>query len=288
MAKIENIHQQVTDAIIASLEAGVRPWSRTWTMTGTGRHLRENGQPYQGINTLILAMTGRPAGHWFTYKQAEALGAQVRRGEKSTAVVFFKPLQVADKENPDSTKTIPLLRTYNVFHQDQIDNLPAKYAQPAPVLAPVERDAEADRVFAATGAKINHGGDKAYYVPSADYVQMPHAEQFHDMTAYYGTLAHELVHWTGNKSRLDRKFGTAHGTKDYAREELVAEMGAAFICAALGLESEPRPDHASYLASWLAVLREDNKAIFAAAAAAQKAASFVLAFSEADEMQEAA
>ena len=126
-----DIHSQVPAAIVAQLEAGVAPWSRPWTSVGGNRHLRANGQPYKGINTLVLALSGRPGGHWFTYKQASELGAQVRGGEKSTSVVFFKPLKVEDKANAGQLKTIPLLRSYNVFHQDQIDNLPAKYTAPA-------------------------------------------------------------------------------------------------------------------------------------------------------------
>ena len=283
-----DIHSTVTAAIVAQLEAGDAPWSRPWTSVGGNRHLRANGQPYKGINTLILALSGRPGGHWFTYKQASELGAQVRGGEKSTSVVFFKPLKVEDKANAGQLKTIPLLRSYNVFHQDQIDNLPAKYTAPAVATPSLVRDDFADAAFAATGAQVNHGGSSAHYVPSQDYIQMPAIETFHSVEAYYATLAHELTHWTGHKSRLDRNLTTTHGTKDYAREELIAELGAAFICVELGVESSPRADHASYLQSWIDVLKEDSKAIFAAAAAAQKAADFVLAFSAEDTLEEAA
>ena len=280
-----DIHSTVTAAIVAQLEAGVRPWSKPWTSVGGNRHLRSNGEGYKGINTLILALSGRPGGYWFTYKQAEALGAQVRKGEKSTAVCFFKPLKVEDKQDASKTKTIPLLRSYNVFHQDQIDGLPAKYFQAAAIPSSVVRDAGVDAAIAATGAQINHGGNSAHYVPSQDYIQLPNIDTFATVEGYYGTALHELTHWTGHESRLDRSLKTTFGTKDYAREELVAELGAAFLCAELGVESNPRADHASYLQSWIDVLREDSKAIFAASAAAQKATDFVLAFSRAHEEQ---
>lgn len=289
-------YQTVTDKIVAALEAGVRPWTRSWSV-GTGvsqafRPLRSSGAPYKGVNVLILALSGRAGRYWFTYRQAQELGAQVRGGEEGTKVVFYKKLLVQDRDNADKTKSIPLLREYTVFNQDQIDGLPARFDAPAPVaVAPLERNVRVEVAFAQTGAEVRHGGDRAYYVPSLDFIQMPQAARFNSTESYYATLAHELTHWTGHTSRLDRKFPTEHGNKDHAREELVAEIGAAFICAGLDLSAEPRADHAQYLAEWLSVLREDKKAIFQAAAAAQKAADLVLGFSAEEEetpMQEAA
>jgi antirestriction protein ArdC len=273
-AQRTDAYQVITDKIIAALEAGTSPWSKSWGPTG-GTPLRSNGKPYQGINVWLLALSGHGGRHWFTYNQAKELGAQVRGGETGTQIVFFKPLKVEDKVT-GTEKTIPLIRLYTVFNQCQIDGLPAKFDAPEAVRNAEERDAAAQAFFDAVGFDTRHGGDRAFYIPSKDYVQMPAFEAFDDAEAYYATLAHEYAHMTGHEDRLDRNLKQDNGTKDHAKEELVAEMGAAFICGALGLSAEPREDHASYLASWLRVLKADNKAIVKAASAAQKAADFVL------------
>jgi len=269
-----DVYQQVTDKIVAALEAGVRPWKKSWI----GDHaapLRHNGAPYKGINVLLLGLTGFGNPYWMTYNQAVEYTGQVRKGEKATHIVFFKPLSVTDKATGDD-KTIPMIRSYAVFNAEQIDGLPERFYPVAG--APRnddERNAAADAFIAATGAAIRHGGDKAFYSPSEDFIRLPDADAFDSIADYYATACHELVHWTGHTSRLDRKIANSYGGVDYAREELVAELGAAFVCSLLGLQSEPREDHASYLASWLEVLREDKKAIFKAASAAQKAADFL-------------
>jgi len=267
-------YQVITDKIIAALEAGTRPWEKSWATTG-GLPLRHNGVPYQGINVWLLGMSPANVGrHWFTYKQAEALGAQVCKGEKGSQIIFFKPLKIKDKESGEEKK-IPLIKIYNVFNQSQIDGLPAKFDAPVVEQNAEERDAAAQAFFDAVGFATKHGGDLAFYIPSQDYVQMPKFETFESGEAYYATLAHEYVHMTGHESRLDRNLKNSNGTRDYAKEELIAEMGAAFVMGGLGLSAEPREDHASYLASWLEVLKADNKAIVRAGSAAQKAADFI-------------
>ncbi|MDB4725907.1 zincin-like metallopeptidase domain-containing protein [bacterium] len=288
MAKAKrDVYQEVTNTIIAQLEAGTAPWQKSWSGNGGGFPQRVTGQDYRGINVLLLAMQGRSHPTWMTYKQAEALGGQVRKGEKSTAIVFFKPLKI-ERDNGD-VDTIPLIRSYNVFNVEQIDGLPAKFdLEPVDPQNTEDRIEAADAYIKATDADISHGGDRAHYRPSTDSIQLPEFDAFDDAVSYYGTAAHELVHWTGDEKRCDRDLKNTNGTKDYAREELVAELGAAFIMGKLGLENTPRDDHAQYLASWLKVLKEDNRAIFKASTAAQKAVDFLNAFSETPEMEIAA
>lgn len=272
-----DVHQDVTDRIVAALEAGTRPWEKSWNGSSfAGSPLRATGQAYQGINVILLWLAGRSQQSWFTYKQAEALKGQVRKGEKGTRIVFFKPLKIKDKATGDD-KIIPLLKYYTVFNAEQIDGLPDKfYAEK--IEATSNPDSRIDAIedfIAATGAEIAHGGGRAFYQPGTDSIQLPSFEDFHTGEAYYATALHELAHWTGAKSRLDRDLRNSFGTKDYAREELVAELTAAFLCATLGISAEPRDDHAEYLASWLKVLKEDKRAIFKASTAANKAAAFL-------------
>ena len=274
-----DIHQIVTDQIIAKLEAGTKDWKKSWATMAGGLPLRENGQPYKGINVLILMIQGRANPNWLTYKKAAELKGQVRSGEKGTKVVFFKSLTVEDKVSGED-KSIPMIRSFTVFNAEQIDGLPARYYPKAEDRNAEPRLDDADAYIAATGAVIAHGGGRAFYAPSRDSIQLPDFESFDDPVAYYGTALHELIHWTGHESRLDRDLKTGYGTKDYAREELVAELGAAFAAATMGIETEVRDDHAEYLASWLKVLKEDKKAIFKAAAAAQKAVDYLDGFQE--------
>lgn len=180
------------------------------------------------------------------------------------------------------------MKGYSVFNVEQIEGLPQHYyAQPEPVIDPTERIEHADAFFDHTGADVRHGGNRAFYAGSSDHVQMPVFESFHSPEAYYATLAHELIHWTKHKRRLDREFGRKKwGDEGYAREELVAELGAAFLCADLALTPEPGEDHAAYIQSWLKVLKDDNRAIFAAAAHAQRAADFLHEFQPVTEESE--
>jgi len=284
----QDIYTRITNQIVSHLEKGVRPWVRPWNAEHaagrTTRPLRHNGKPYSGINVLSLwasAMTQNFAAPiWMTFKQATDLDARVRKDEKGSLVVYAD--RITRKETDEETggeidREIPFLKGYTVFNVEQIEGLPeVYYAKAAPTLDPVARIERAEKFFAMLGATIRHGGNRAFYSISADAIQMPPFESFEDANSYYGTLAHECTHWTGSKKRLDRDFGGHRfGSEGYAVEELVAELGAAFLCADLELALEPRPDHASYIATWLKVLAADNRAVFAAAAHAQRAAEFI-------------
>jgi antirestriction protein ArdC len=282
-----DLYARVTDTIVAELEQGVRPWLRPWNAEHAAgpitRPLRAGGQPYKGINVLMLwgaAMTQNFASPiWMTFKQAKELNASVRKGSKGSQVVYAdritKTETAADGE--DQERDIYFMKEYHVFNVEQIDGLPLHfYAAAAQPLDPAQRIQSADQFFASTGADIRHGGNQAYYAPGPDFVQMPPFETFKDAESYCATLSHEMTHWTKHASRLDRDFGRAKfGDEGYAREELVAEIGSAFLCCDLGITPEPRDDHASYLDHWLKVLKEDKRAIFQAAAHAQRAVDFL-------------
>ena len=282
-----DLYARVTNAILADLERGVRPWTQPWSaehLAGRiSRPLRHNGEPYSGINVILLWSESTTRGYaapiWMTFRQALALGAHVRRGESGATVVYANRLVRTETgdDGADVERQIPFLKAYTVFNAEQIDGLPPSHTpQPGPCLAPQARIARAEAFFGATGAEIRHGGNSAYYAMGADYVQSPPFETFVDPESYYATLAHECTHWTRHPSRLDRDFGrTRWGDEGYAREELVAELGAAFLCADLGLDLTPRQDHAAYLDSWLKVLKGDKRFIFSAAAHAQRACDFL-------------
>lgn len=283
-----DVYGRVTAQIVATLEQGVLPWLKPWNAEHAAgritRPLRGNGVPYQGINVLMLwgaaVEKGYSAPTWLTFKQALDLGGAVRKGERSSPVVYASTISRAETDETtgqDQERDIPFLKSYSVFNVEQIDGLPPRfYAPAAPRLDPVQRIDSADEFFAATGAAVRHGGNQAYYNSTDDVVQMPNFAAFRDAESYYATLAHELTHWTNHTSRLDRSFGRKRfGDEGYAMEELVAKLGAAFLCADLDLTLEPRPDHAAYIASWLKVLKGDNRAIFTAASHAQRAATFL-------------
>jgi antirestriction protein ArdC len=282
-----DLYTRITTRIVAELEKGVRPWMQPWNAEHAAgritRPLRHNGQPYRGINVLMLwgeAMTkGYSCPIWMTYNQANELGAQVRKGEHGSLVVFANRIQRTgtDASGNEVEREIPFLKGYTVFNCEQIDGLPSHYNAPAqPVLDPLQRIAKAEQFFNHARADIRHGGNRAYYAISADYVQMPPFETFRDAEAYYATLAHEMTHWTRHPSRLDREFGRKRwGDEGYAAEELVAELGSAFLSADLGITPEPREDHAAYIANWLKVLKDDKRAIFTAAAHAERAVRFL-------------
>ena len=285
-----DIYQRVTDKIIADLERGNLTWLKPWSASNTEgritRPLRHNGQPYNGINVLMLwgaaVESGFLSPHWMTFKQAKELDAHVRKGERGSLVVYANTITKTEEgENgEDCERQIPFMKGYTVFNVEQIDGLPAQYyAKPEPVIDPAQRIEHADSFFAATGADIGHGGNSAHYNVATDRLQLPLFEAFRSPESYYATLAHELIHWTRHPSRLDRDFGRKRfGDEGYAREELVAELGAAFLCADLELTPEPGVDHAAYIESWLSVLAGDKRAIFAAAAHAQRAADFIHSF----------
>lgn len=217
---------------------------------------------------------------WMTFRQAAELGANVRKREHGSLVVYADTIrrkELDEETGEEDERTIPFLKGYTVFNVEQIEGLPAHYCvQAAPILDAMQRIQRAETFFAATGAIIRHGGSMAYYSASDDRVQMPLFEAFRDAESYYTTLAHEMTHWTKHGKRLDRDFGRKRwGDEGYAMEELVAELGSAFVSADLNLTPEVRQDHASYVASWIKVLKNDRRAIFAAASHAQRAADYL-------------
>lgn len=283
-----DVYARVTDKIIASLEAGTRPWMRPWQAGVDGRlpllPLRGNGEPYRGVNVLLLWVEaverGYSANIWMTYKQATEHGAHVRKGEKGAMVVYADTIHRTETNDKgeDVEHRFGFMKAYTVFCVEQIEGLPAMfYEKPAPIDdgRTVELIAEAENFFAGTGAVFRHGGHSAFYAPGPDAIQLPPIQAFRDAESYMATKAHELIHWTGHKNRMAREFGKRYGDRAYAFEELVAEMGAAFLCADLAITPELREDHAAYLASWLEVLKDDKRAIFAAASHAQKAMDFL-------------
>jgi antirestriction protein ArdC len=281
-----DVYTRVTDHIIADLEQGVRPWMKPWNVddpaTRITRPLRHNASPYRGINILLLwgeAMAKSYASPmWMTYKQAAGFGANVRKGEQGSMVVFADRFTKTgtDDQGEEIEEDIPFMKAYTVFNVEQIDQLPTHYyAKPEPKAESLQLIASAEAFFAATGATFRHGGSKAYYAPGPDLVQLPSPEAFNDAESYAATKAHELTHWTAHPSRLVRVLGKRFGDNAYAAEELIAELGAAFLCADLGITPEPREDHAAYLAHWLKVLRQDKRAIFTAAAHAQRAVDYL-------------
>lgn len=283
-----DVYSRVTAKIVADLEQGVRPWLKPWSAEHAAgkitRPLRHNGLPYSGINVLMLwgaaLEQGFVAPIWMTFRQSKELGAHVRKGEKGSLVVYAN--SVTKKEESDDgeevEREVHFLKGYSVFNIEQIEGLPEHYYGkperrfPSPEL----RHQAAKTFFAATGATVRYGGGQAYYSKQGDYIRMPPIEAFRDEESFWATLGHETLHWSGGPNRLAREFGRkAWGDEAYAKEELVAELGSAFLCADLELTPEVREDHAAYLQSWLKVLKSDVRAIFQAAAHAQRAVDYL-------------
>ena len=277
-AKVD-VYATITDQIVAAIEAGAGKWERPWTKVGGFDQPKNvaSKKAYRGINTIMLFLAadlkGYAHGLWGTYKQWSDLGANVRKGEKSTQVVFWSSFKKEDEETGEE-KTGMFAKMYYVFNVDQVDGYTMPNTIPA-FINEEERIAHADEYFKNTRAIIRHGGDRAFYSPTGDYVMMPEFNVFKDSVSYYATLAHEVTHWSGHETRCKREFGNRFGNEGYAFEELVADIGSAFLCNILGLTNEPRPDHAQYIAGWLKVLKSDKKAIFTAASAAQKAVDYL-------------
>lgn len=274
-----NTYEIITQKIVTAIEAGAGDWRRPWhTVSGNALSPRNTAskKAYRGINTLLLwnaAQENRySAGEWGTYQQWQDRNCQVRKGEKSTTVVFWK-FDNGTKETDDAdtpSRRPPMVRMYNVFAAEQCDGF---VAPPVKNWNEQERIAHAEEYFRAIGGDVRTGYNRAYFSPSGDYIAMPSFEQFDRADAYYGTLAHEYTHWTG--PRVEREMGKRFGDNAYAVEELVAEIGAAFVCARIGIAPEPRADHAAYLAGWLRVLKSDSRAIFTAASKAQQACDYL-------------
>ena len=251
-----------------------------WTFDRIWKTDSQHNRRGQCAQTRRLPITkGFHSASWMTYRQALELGGHVRKGETGSQVVYANNLSMNLIEDDGTVKhrDIYMLRAYTVFNTDQIDGLPTQVAP-----AETHRDTPklidaAERFVAATAAIIRHGGDSAYYSEMGDMIQLPHPQSFHDAEGYAATQLHELVHWTKHGSRLDRHFASQpYSYKGYSREELVAELGAAFLCALLGVTPEPREDHAAYISHWLKILQDDNRAIFSAAAQAQRAVDYLV------------
>lgn len=277
----KDIYSRITDAIIADLEKGELPWRKPWVSgESVSRPLRSNSKPYTGINVLVLWATAAEKGYqspfWFTLNQANELNARIRKGEKGATVVYANSYdkKEQDEEGNEVNNRKSFLKAYTVFNAGQIDGLPEHfYNKPAPINLE-DRIETVDAFFAQTGAEILLG-QEACYKYASDKIEMPAFEQFHDARSYYGVLAHELTHWTRHPSRLNRYFGGKQfGDEGYAKEELVAELGACFLAADLGLEPKPVEDHAAYIQSWLEVLKDNKRFLFSAAFHAQKAAEY--------------
>jgi antirestriction protein ArdC len=287
-----SLYQEITDKIIAELEAGRAPWVQPWRSTCTSATAplgvpknAATGRRYSGINIIILWTAvieqGFSVQSWLTFRQALGLGGHVRKGEKGTTVVYADRFIPDDErrcaeEDGDEPQAIPFLKRFTVFNTDQCEDLPADLV---PGAAPVPEGLilpQAEALIAATGADFRIGGDRAYYSPAEDFVRVPQPEAFFEPVNWHRTALHELGHWSGARRRLNRDLSGHFGSSSYAHEELVAEMASAFICASLGIEPSVR--HADYLGAWLDLLREDNRAIIRAASAASKAADYLLAF----------
>ncbi|HEY1747810.1 MAG TPA: zincin-like metallopeptidase domain-containing protein [Xanthobacteraceae bacterium] len=279
--QIQQLYESVTASIIADLQAGVIPWTKPWKngrMTGVLPHNGATNRAYNGINIVLLWAKRQEMNYttanWMTYQQAHTVGAQVRAGEKSTTIVFTKKLAVKDKETEED-KSIRMLRTYSVFNENQIDGLPRKDVE---ILPPETRIEHVEAFVQATRADIRIEGNRACYVPDRDNICLPPKHLFNTLEHFYATALHELSHWTGAERRLNRDMSGRFKTRAYAAEELVAEFSAAFLCAHLGIKGELR--HADYIANWLELLKEDDRAVFTAASKASQAADYLRSYSE--------
>ena len=278
---MKDIYQSVTDRIIAELGHGVVPWIKPWSgeTDPLPRNLHSK-RHYRGINHLVLTMVSATEGYstnqWLTFKQALDLGAHVRKGEKATSVVFYQmqtiELEQTDKVIDGETRRVPFLKVFSVFNRDQIEGLPQlDIPKASEVFEPDER---AELIMDKSGANIRHQGFQAFYTPKSDLIYLPSKTSFRDAGGYYSTALHELTHWTGHASRLDRNMKGRFGDSEYAMEELVAELGSAFLAAHCHLDGQLQ--HANYIDSWLKALHKDKRAIFIAAGQAQRAADYLL------------
>lgn len=289
-----SLYDEITDKIIAELEAGRVPWVQPWGTEAAKAPLSmprnaASARPYSGINVLILwgavIERGFSGQSWLTFRQALALGGHVRKGERGTTVVYADRFVPADerrrsRETGEEAQAVPFLKRFTVFNTDQCDGLSADVATTAPMPLPGMIEPQVEALIKATGIDFRIGGNRAFYMPAEDYVQVPPPAAYFEPINWHRTALHELGHASGHPSRLNRDLGGSYGTKKYAFEELIAELCAAFSCASLGIV--PTVRHADYIGSWLEVLREDNRAIVRAASQASKAADYLLGFLPAD------
>lgn len=288
-----DVFTSITAKIMSAIECGAREFVMPWHGGVLSPSLPVNAstdKPYRGVNVVALwvdAVVKRYiSGYWASYKQWQDLGAQVRKGERGSVIVFYKKLDQSEEQSrsgedtEDETNRLRFVaRASYVFNSEQVDGweLPTREAKSAVVI-----NEEIAEFIKAIGADVRHGSHMAVYRRSGDYIELPSPDQFigsptsSPTEAYHAVLLHELTHWTGAEHRLNREFGKRFGDKAYAFEELVAELGAAFLCSAFRITNEPRPDHAAYVASWLDILHRDTKAVFAAASKAQEAIQFLM------------
>ena len=286
-----DIHQAITDQILAAMETARTTGRRLWDSQPSLPLNLTTGKPYSGINVLMLwsaaLQNGYASPYWLTYRQADDKGGQVRKGEHGTHCVFYKPWETESTNHETGETEIvkgAVLKGFTVFNLDQIDGIEVPAREPR---APFQAIEEAERILAASPARIIEGGARAFYQPTTDTIHLPSREDFINPEAFYSTALHEMTHSTGHKDRLARDFSGRFGDESYAFEELIAEMGSAFLGADIGILNTTLPDHADYLANWIKILRADKKAILTAAAAASKAHGFIKALL-ADQGQEAA
>jgi antirestriction protein ArdC len=276
-----DLYAEVSTRIIAELERGAAPWVKPWSATA-GANTPCNAvtnRPYSGCNVILLWLArgrGWPTPRFLTYKQAIEAGGNVRKGEHGTKIYFVKQLRIIDGEGEETDpRLVSMLREYTVFNIAQCENLPDSITAGRPMRSrnPDTRDALADDFLRSTSADIREGSGEAYYVPSQDFISMPVFETFKGADHFYNVAFHELTHWTGHKGRLDRDLKHRFGERAYAAEELVAELGAAFLCAEFGFDSDVR--NAGYIATWIGLLKSDKRAFFTACSKAQAAADYL-------------
>jgi antirestriction protein ArdC len=289
-----DLYAEVSARIVAELEAGAAPWIKPWSAT-PGANVPCNAvsnRPYSGCNVILLWMAqaaGYRTPRYLTFKQASELGGYVGKGERGTRVYFVKQLEIKeDADGNSQTRLVPMMREYTVFNVDQCDGLPdnVTMGKPMRVRNPDARDDLADQFLRSTGADIREGHGEAFYVPSRDFISMPAFEAFKGADHFYRTIFHEVCHWTARASRLDRDLKNRFGSRNYAGEELIAELGAAFLCAEFGFDGDLR--HAGYISHWIELLRADKRAFFTACSQASKAADYLRGLALAEPTEAAA
>ena len=287
-------YQIITDTVIEQMENLGSDWLKSWSTNAmSGHHNVISKKAYQGTNTFLTAISsyknGFQSNQWATYKQWQSKGHTVKKGSKGTDIIFFDKIKIEDAETKEE-KFIPLLKGFSIFNADQIEDYWCGSAIPE---KPTFKHELTEQLVTNSQAIIKHGGSRAFYTSEADFIQMPQKTDFKDvdgsnaMQNYYSTLLHELTHWTGHTSRLDRKLANKFGSNAYAFEELVAEVGSVFLTAMLGIEKQPQPNHAKYLNGWLEVLKQDKRAMVKAFGLAQKASDYILAYQDNNQLQAA-
>lgn len=271
-----DVYQIVTDRVLEALERGVAPWRKPWTVDGIGPSSLATGKPYQGVNVFLLGMQPFGSPWWTTFKGARTKGGAVRKGEKGSPIVFWSFVERKDRETGEKER-VPLLRYYSVFNAEQCEGLELPEAK-ADARTEFERIEECERIAEgyANGPAIRYGGARAFYCPSDDIIAMPERETFTTAAGFYAVLFHEMAHSTGHEKRLNRSIRNGFGSADYGREELCAEMAAAFLSSECGILSDDLFENtAAYIDSWKKAVREDVRAVVVAAGAAQKAADWI-------------